>query len=42
MKHKLNQDCWEKYQQLQYAYDTALMEETEEELRPLDEDERGE
>ena len=35
MKHKLNQDCWEKYQQLQYAYDTALMEETEEELKSL-------
>ena len=34
MKHKLNQDCQEKYN-LRYAGDTTLMAESEEELKSL-------
>ena len=34
-KHKLDQDCWEKYQNLRYADDTTLMAESEEELKSL-------
>ena len=32
INHSWNQDCWEKYQQPRYAYDTTLMAEREEEL----------
>ena len=30
MKHKLNQDCWKKYNNLGYADDTTLMSESKE------------
>ena len=30
-----NQDCWEKLNNLRYAYDTTLMVESEEELKSL-------
>ena len=35
MKHKLNQDCWKKYNNLGYADDTILMAESEEGLKSL-------
>ena len=38
MKHKLESDCWEKYQYspwIQYADDTTLMAKYEEELKSL-------
>ena len=35
MKHSWNQDCWEKYNNLRYADDTTLMEESQEELKTL-------
>ena len=34
-KHKLDQDCQEKYQNLGYADDATLMAESEEELKSL-------
>ena len=34
-KHKLDQDCQEKYNNLRYADDTTLMAESEEELKSL-------
>ena len=37
-----NQDCWKNINNLRYADDTTLMAESEEELEPLDESERGE
>ena len=35
MKHKLEQDCWVKYQTLRYADDTTLMADREKELKSL-------
>ena len=35
LKHNLKSDCWEKYQELRYAYDTTFMAESEEELKSL-------
>ena len=35
MKHKLNQDYWEKHQYLRYADDTILMVESKEDLKSL-------